>query len=143
MLFKHLKTSHLNNAEHNLFMAAALAYDPATLVLGHMNREPFGTALNCTTALAYYLAVLKRQLFQPYTPKLVIDVSYSLEDELFAMKPLTSSEQPMDHSFVMETTYFDEETISATLEQANRHYTGSRGVVRNLEKALQLFEKLA
>jgi TPR repeat protein len=56
-------------------MAAALGYDPAALVLGHMNREPFGTNQNCTAALAYYLAVLKRNLFSPYSPKLVIDAS--------------------------------------------------------------------
>ena len=46
-----------------LFMSAAQQYDPASLVLAHMNREPFGTTHNCTTSLAYYLAVLKRALF--------------------------------------------------------------------------------
>jgi len=46
-----------------LYMSAALSYDPASLVLAHMNREPFGTTHNCTTSLAYYLAVLKRSLF--------------------------------------------------------------------------------
>jgi len=46
-----------------LFMSAALEYDPASLVLAHMNHEPFGTTYNCTTSLAYYLAVLKRALF--------------------------------------------------------------------------------
>lgn len=39
----------------------------------------------------------------------------------------------------MDTAYFDEETISATLEQANRYYTGSRGVMRDLKRALTLF----
>lgn len=73
-------------------MSAALGYDPAALVLGHMNREPFGTNQNCTAALAYYLAVLKRNLFNPYSPKLVMDVAYSLEDELFSRKPLIRSE---------------------------------------------------
>ena len=63
-----------------LFMAAALEYDPASLVLAHMNREPFGTTYNCTTSLAYYLAVLKRALFQPYVPKLAFEVHDSLED---------------------------------------------------------------
>ncbi len=43
----------------------------------------------------------------------------------------------------MDTGYFDEETISATLEQANRYYTGSKGVMRDLKKALQLFEILS
>lgn len=138
-MYKYLKTSHLNNGEHNLFISAALGFDPAALVLGHMNREPYGTTLNCTSALAYYLAVLKRSLFEPYVPKLVIDVSYSLEDELFSRKPLKEEEERNDHSFVMDTGYFDEETISATLEQANRYYTGSRGTLRDLGKALQLF----
>lgn len=72
-------------------MSAALGYDPAALVLGHMNREAFGTSQNCTAALAYYLAVLKRTLFNPYSPKLVIDVAYSLEDELFSKKRLVTS----------------------------------------------------
>jgi hypothetical protein len=44
-----------------------------------------------------------------------------------------------DNSFVMDTGYFDEETISATLEQANRFYVGSRGVLRDPERALRLF----
>ena len=44
---------------------------------------------------------------------------------------------------MIETGYFDEETISATLEQANRFYTGSRGVKRDLRKALRLYEKLS
>lgn len=61
-------------------MASTQGHDPATLVLGHMNREPFGTNPNCTAALAYYLAVLKRNLFEPYSPKLVADVSESLEE---------------------------------------------------------------
>lgn len=61
-LYRHLKVSHLNNGEHNLFMAASLGHDPAALVLGHMNREAFGTSQNCTTALAYYLGVLKRTI---------------------------------------------------------------------------------
>ena len=73
-------------------MSAAFGFDPAALVLGHMNREPFGTSQNCTTALSYYLAVLKRNLFEPYNPKLIIDVSYSLEDELFSRKPLVKEE---------------------------------------------------
>ena len=75
VLFKHLKVSHLNNGESNLFMSASLGFDPAALVLGHMNREPFGTTVNCSAALAYYLAVLKKTLFEPYTPKMIADVS--------------------------------------------------------------------
>lgn len=143
-LYKHLKQSHLNNGEHNLFMAAAMGHDPASLVLGHMNREAFGTSPNCTTALAYYLAVLKRTLFEPYSPKLVLDLAENMEDHLYARKQLELQEQERDdHSFVMDTAYFDEETISATLEQANRFYTGSRGVLRDLERALKLFEKLS
>jgi TPR repeat protein len=143
VLQRHLKTSHLNNGEHNLYMAASLGFSPAALVLGHMNREPFGTSPNCTAALGYYLAVLKQQLFEPYSPKLVVDVAQTLEEELFARKKLVRDEQRDDNEFVVETGYFDEETISATLEQANRFYTGSRGVMRDLKKALRLYEKLS
>lgn len=61
-------------------MASVLGFDPASLVLAHMNREPFGTSPNCTTALAYYLSVLKNNLFEPYTPKLIAEIAASLED---------------------------------------------------------------
>ena len=56
-------------------MSAALKFDPASLVLGHMNREPFGTSQNCRAALGYYLAVLKRNFEEPFSPKLVTDIS--------------------------------------------------------------------
>lgn len=76
-----------------LYMSAAQGYDPAALVLAHMNREPFGTTGNCTTSLAYYLAVLKRSLFEPYIPKLAFEVHDSLEDQLFAKKKLQIDDQ--------------------------------------------------
>lgn len=59
MLLKYLQQSHLYNAESNLFMSSALGFHPASLILGYMNRQRLGTPKNCTSALAYYLSVIK------------------------------------------------------------------------------------
>lgn len=42
-----------------LFMSSGLGFHPASLSLGYMNRNRLGTSKNCTTALAYYLSVIK------------------------------------------------------------------------------------
>jgi hypothetical protein len=38
-LMKYLRQSHLYNAESNLFMSSALGFNPASLVLGYMNKN--------------------------------------------------------------------------------------------------------
>jgi hypothetical protein len=40
-------------------MSSAFGHHGASLILGYMNKFRLGTSKNCTTALAYYLSVVK------------------------------------------------------------------------------------
>jgi len=51
--------------------------------------------------------------------------------------------QIYQHSFIENTDYFDEETISATIELADNYYMGRRGYIRNVTRAARLYERLA
>jgi len=75
---KQLNNSHLFNAESNLFMSSILGFDPASLVLGFMNKNRFGTNRSCSAALAYYLSVVQNTYIETFLYRQI----YSLHDSL-------------------------------------------------------------
>lgn len=79
-LLKYLQQSHLYNAESNFYMSSALGFDPASLILGYMNINRFGTGKNCTTALSYYLSVVKNTYVESYFFRQVYSFDDKLED---------------------------------------------------------------
>lgn len=142
LLLRYLQQSHLSNAEGNLYMSSAYNFDPASLVLGYMNRNRLGTSKNCTAALAYYLSVVQNTYVDSYLFRQIYNLDDSLEKELYIRKRLTPLRE--HHSFfVEETKYYDEETIGATIELADNYYMGRNGYVRNLTRAVTLYQKLA
>lgn len=142
-LLKYLQQSHLYNAESALFMSAALAFQPSSLVLAYMNRNRLGTSKNCTSALAYYLSVVRDTYVESFLFRQVYHIHDSLEDELYSRKRLPLPRGEVEHHFIEQTEYFDDETIEATIQLADSYYMGSHGRLRNLTRAARLYEKLA
>lgn len=142
-LLKYLQQSHLYNAESALFMSSALSFQPASLVLAYMNRNRLGTSKNCTTALAYYLSVVRDTYVDSFSFRQVYHIHDSLEDQLYSRKKLPLPKGEGEHHFIEHTEYFDDETIEATIQLADSYYMGSNGHLRNLTRAARLYEKLA
>lgn len=107
-LLKYLQQSHLYNAESALFMSAALSFQPASLVLAYMNRNRLGTPKNCTTALAYYLSVVRDTYVDSFIFRQVYHIPDSLEDQLYSRKRLPLARAEGEHEFIEETEYFDD-----------------------------------
>jgi hypothetical protein len=108
ILLKYLQQSHLYNAESNLFMSSAKGYHPSSLILAYMNRNRLGTSKNCTTALAYYLSVIKDTYVESFYFRQVYSFADSLEEELYSRKKLTDSKVTIESHFVEETEYLDD-----------------------------------
>lgn len=70
-------------------MSSALGYHPASLILGYMNKLRLGTSKNCTSALAYYLSVVKGTYVDEFYFRQLYDIDDSLEDLLYSRKKIS------------------------------------------------------
>jgi hypothetical protein len=73
-------------------MSSAYNFDPASLVLGYMNRHRLGTSKNCSASLAYYLSVIQNTYVDSYIFRQIYNLDDSLEKELYIHKRLTPLE---------------------------------------------------
>ena len=80
LLMRYLQQSHLYNAESNLYMSSAYGFDPASLVLGYMNRNRLGTNKNCSASLAYYLSVIQNTYVESFFYRQIYNLDDSLEE---------------------------------------------------------------
>lgn len=84
-------------------MSSALGFHPASLVMGYMNKHHLGTSFNCTTALAYYLSVVKATYVDEFYFRQVYSFDDNLEDELYSRRKLYLPKSKTETHFIENT----------------------------------------
>lgn len=85
-LLEYLRDQRFIGVEHNLFLSSMLGNPGASLMMGNMLREGLGMDKNCTSALAYYLSVIKDSIVDTYEFRNGYTDDSNFEKELYSKK---------------------------------------------------------
>jgi hypothetical protein len=78
-----MKSHHLHNVEHNLYLSALLGHTSAKLTMGYLLKEGIGMQKNCSVAAAYYLSAIRSTKIESLEYPSEYDDATNFEKQLY------------------------------------------------------------